>query len=166
MSKDFREEAGELGYGGVKYLGAIAVAIVLGLEVEEQKALVRYAREKTWHGPEGLEPLRVLHMLRMMKDLPAPNMARYLQTLSVDASFDRMHKEWLDKEEEDSEFPSLIDAICEQYGGDPIPAGTPFPTASEIRMKMDEQIMKRNKELEVLKKKRRQENMKRKKDQE
>lgn len=95
----FREDAAELGYGGVKYLGAAAIALVLGLKRGEQRAIANYVRDKTWTDTQNLEPERVRHMIGMFMESPYDMIPQYLHASKVDISYDKAHSVWTKEEE-------------------------------------------------------------------
>lgn len=96
----FRDDAADLGYGGVKYLGAAALGLVLALSKGEQKALANYVRDKTWNNPGSLEADRLLHMITMFYEKPYNQFPHLLQSSTVDMSYEKAHKIWTKEEKQ------------------------------------------------------------------
>lgn len=73
--KDFREESGRFGHGGVKVLGTAAIAIVLALDEEDRDTLCNYVWQKTRTDAADLDKARVLELLKVVlskdvRDIP------------------------------------------------------------------------------------------------
>ena len=113
LALQFRDDASSLGYGGVKYLGAAAIAIVTGMNRKQQRAVANYVRDKTWSDPAHLEPARVLHMIGMFNESPYDLIPQYLQSTNVDISYDKAYEVWTKRNDEQRDPPSVIEAARE-----------------------------------------------------
>lgn len=109
IARIFRDDAASLGYGGVKYLGAAALAIITGMTKNQQRAVANYVRDKTWNDPANLEPERVLHILGMFQESPYDIIPHYLQSTTIDMSYDKAYEIWKRQREEDAKSPSLAE---------------------------------------------------------
>lgn len=67
-AKLFRDVGADIGYGGGKLLGTLAVAIANGLDAGTRKTLIKYVKQKTWEEPNKLQGRRVVELMRMLLD--------------------------------------------------------------------------------------------------